>query len=80
MSGRAELPPLPPQSAWITDHDRRSAILYSRMLSTERDDEDWRRAFETLFGVDPMRDEAAARAVWDAYLLRARYFWRGRGS
>ncbi len=59
----------------LTDYDRAHLTIYSSLLRAEQDGQDWRIAARALLHIDVDADEAAAKAIWDAHLERARWFW-----
>jgi hypothetical protein len=63
----------PPQSSSLTDYDRQHLALYLRLLDSAAEGADWAEVARTLFGLDPDKDAAHARAVHDSHLARARW-------
>jgi hypothetical protein len=63
----------PPNTEELTDYDRQHFKLYLRLLDTEADDVDWRKAAISLFGIDPVREPERARQIYEEHLARARW-------
>lgn len=63
------------QVPWLTGYDRAHLTVYSSLLAAERNGRDWRETARLLLNLDVEIDETAAKAVWDAHLQRARWFW-----
>lgn len=63
----------PPESATLTDYDRKHLKLYIRLLDAETEGADWREAVTILFGLDPACDPARARRIHETHLTRARW-------
>ena len=61
----------PPQSASLTDYDRRHLALYVRLLDAAEEGAEWTEVARVLFGLDPKRDGERARRVYDSHLARA---------
>jgi len=62
---------------WLTDYDRDHIAVYSALLRAARAGRDWKDAARSLLALDVAADEAAAHAIWQAHLVRARWFWEG---
>jgi hypothetical protein len=63
----------PPRSSSLTDYDRKHLALYMRLLDAAAEGADWTEVARIVFGLDPERDGARARAVHDSHLARARW-------
>jgi hypothetical protein len=63
----------PPNTEKLTDYDRAHFKLYLRLLDSESDDVDWRKAAISLFGIDPIQEPDRARQIYEEHLARARW-------
>jgi hypothetical protein len=63
----------PPESAELTDYDRKHLSAYLRLLDAAGEGADWREAVQIIFGLDPVDQPERARTVYDSHLARARW-------
>jgi hypothetical protein len=63
----------PPQSSTLTEYDRQHLVLYMRLLDAAEEGAEWTEVARILFGLDPERDGARARIVYQNHLARARW-------
>jgi hypothetical protein len=61
----------------LTAYDRAHLAVYSSLLRAEEEGQDWRIAASRLLHLDVEADEVTAKAIWEAHLERARWFWMG---
>lgn len=69
----APLEDRPPESAELTDYDKRQLSTYLRLLDAADEGADWREAVKIIFGLDPVHDPERARTIHDSHLARARW-------
>lgn len=70
---RAQILDEPPQSASITDYDRRHFKLLMRLADAEDDGASWEEAVRAVLGIDVDRDPNRARHIHHTHLMRARW-------
>lgn len=63
----------PPQSASITDYDRKHFKLLMRLADAEDDGAPWQEAVRITLGIDVESDPDRARHIHDSHLARARW-------
>lgn len=63
----------PPLTARVNDYDERHLATYLRMLMAEEEGADWREVVPVIFGLDPAREPARAKTVYDSHMARARW-------
>ena len=63
----------PPDSAELTDYDRKHLSAYLRLLDAADEGADWREAVQIIFGLDPADQPERAHTVYDSHLARARW-------
>ena len=63
----------PPESAELSDYDRKHLPAYLRLLDAADEGADWREAVHIIFGLDPADQPERARTVYDSHLARARW-------
>jgi len=63
----------PPVSDNVTDYDERHLATYLRLLDAAAEGADWREAVKIIFGVDPERNLARTKTIYESHLARARW-------
>ncbi len=63
----------PPQLDRVSAYDERHLANYIRLLDAEAEGADWREAVAIIFGLDPDKEPARAKRVYDSHLARARW-------
>jgi len=63
----------PPDSPNLTSYDERHLVTYIRLLDADAEAADWREAVQIIFGLDPDKEPARAKAVHASHLARARW-------
>ncbi len=63
----------PPDALHLTTYDERHLTSYLRLLDAAEEGADWREAVQIIFGVDPKKEPARARRIYDSHLARARW-------
>ncbi len=63
----------PPESDNLTEYDERHLATYLRLLDAAEEGADWREALTIIFHMDPERDLARAKIIYDSHLARARW-------
>ena len=69
-SSIANAAPLDPH---LTDYDRAHIVTYLRLLDAAEDAAPWADVCRIVLGIDPTKDTATARRVYDSHLTRARW-------
>jgi hypothetical protein len=62
-----------PSADTLTDYDEEHLIIYRALLDAERDGAEWDEAALLVLRIDPVREPARARHVWESYLARAKW-------
>jgi hypothetical protein len=63
----------PPESDKLTKYDERHLNTYLRLLDAAEEGADWREAISIIFHLDPQRNPARAKTIYDSHLARARW-------
>lgn len=63
----------PPLSRKLTDYDYSVLVVYLRLLDAVDEEADWREVARIVLKVDPAREPARARRVYETHLARARW-------
>jgi hypothetical protein len=63
----------PPESDKLTKYDERHLVTYLRLLDAAEEGADWREAISIIFHLDPQRNPARAKTIYDSHLARARW-------
>jgi hypothetical protein len=63
----------PPESDKLTKYDERHLVTYLRLLDAAEEGADWREAISIIFHLDPERNPARAKTIYDSHLARARW-------
>ena len=63
----------PPESDKLTKYDERHLVTYLRLLDAAEECADWREAISIIFRIDPERNPARAKTIYDSHLARARW-------
>ena len=69
-------PSVAEQAPWentLTSYDQRHLFIYANLLETEADGGDWDEAALLVLRIDPIREPARARRVWENHIARARW-------
>jgi hypothetical protein len=62
-----------PSADTLTPYDEEHLVVYLRLLDAEADGADWAEVARVVLHIDPSREPARARRVWDSHLARARW-------
>jgi len=62
-----------PTANTLTAYDEEHLVTYLRLLDAEVDGADWDEAALLVLHIDPIRDPARARRVWESHLTRAKW-------
>jgi hypothetical protein len=62
-----------PSVSMLTDYDEEHLIIYRGLLDAERDGAEWDEAALLVLRIDPIREPARARRVWERHLARAKW-------
>lgn len=62
-----------PTANTLTTYDEEHLVIYLRLLDAEADGADWDEAALLVLHIDPIREPARARRVWERHLARAKW-------
>jgi len=62
-----------PSASELTDYDREHLVTYLRLLDAEQANASPEEVMRLVLGLDPRRDRARARRVYDTHLARAHW-------
>jgi hypothetical protein len=62
-----------PTANTLTAYDEEHLVTYLRLLDAEVDGADWDEAAFLVLHIDPIREPARARRVWESHLTRAKW-------
>ena len=62
-----------PSANGLTDYDEDHLITYRGLLDAEVDGAEWDEAALLVLGIDPVREPARARHMWETHLARAKW-------
>jgi hypothetical protein len=62
-----------PSADRLTHYDEEHLVIYRALLDAERDGAEWDEAALLILCIDPIREPARARRVWETHLARARW-------
>lgn len=62
-----------PTANTLTAYDEEHLVIYLRLLDVEADGADWDEAALLVLHIDPIREPARARRVWERHLARAKW-------
>jgi len=62
-----------PSDAALTSYDEQHLVTYWRLLDAEADGADWKEVARIVLHIDPDREPARARNVFDSHLTRAKW-------
>ena len=63
----------PPGAKTLTDYDQEHLVTYRALLDAEADRAEWDEAALLVLCIDPIREPARARRVWESHLARAKW-------
>jgi hypothetical protein len=62
-----------PGESTLTSYDETHLLIYAELLEMEADGGDWDEAALLVLRIDPVREPARARRVWESHLARAKW-------
>jgi hypothetical protein len=62
-----------PGADTLSDYDEEHLITYRGLLDAEREGAEWDEAALLVLSIDPIREPARARRVWESHLARAKW-------
>jgi hypothetical protein len=62
-----------PSADMWTDYDEEHLMTYRGLLDAEREGAEWDEAALLVLSIDPIREPARARRVWESHLARAKW-------
>jgi hypothetical protein len=62
-----------PAGSMLTRYDEEHIITYLRLLDADAEGADWRKVTRIVLHIDPAREPARARQVFDSHLARAKW-------
>ena len=62
-----------PSADTLTDYDEEHLITYRGLLDAEREGAEWDEAALLVLSIDPIREPARARRMWESHLTRAKW-------
>jgi len=62
-----------PSADMRTDYDEEHLMTYRGLLDAEREGAEWDEAALLVLSIDPIREPARARRVWESHLARAKW-------
>jgi hypothetical protein len=69
-----------PGADTLTAYDEEHLMTYRGLLDAEREGAEWDEAALLVLSIDPIREPARARRVWESHLTRAKWLLeRGYG-
>jgi hypothetical protein len=62
-----------PSSSALTSYDKEHLLTYLRLLDAQAEGAEWDEAALLVLNIDPVREPARARRVWESHLARAKW-------
>ena len=62
-----------PNSSTLTTYDEEHLFTYLRLLDAEAEGAEWDEAALLVLQIDPVREPARARRIWESHLARAKW-------
>jgi len=62
-----------PSEAQLTEYDRAHTATYLRLLDAAKEGAHWEEATQIVLGIDPFREPARAKRVYDTHFARAQW-------
>jgi hypothetical protein len=62
-----------PSSSTLTSYDKEHLLTYLRLLDAQAEGAEWDEAALLVLNIDPVREPARARRVWESHLARAKW-------
>jgi hypothetical protein len=62
-----------PSSSTLTSYDKEHLLTYLRLLDAQAEGAEWDEAALLVLHIDPVREPARARRVWESHLARAKW-------
>ena len=62
-----------PGADTLTGYDEEHLITYRGLLDAEREGAEWDEAALLVLSIDPIREPARARRMWESHLTRAKW-------